>query len=246
LASFINNATGRGKLGKYGERVSPLLNGVFFSPRNFAAKLTLLNPAYYAKLEKPVRIEAMKDMLTLVGAGTTVLSLASMIPGVKVETDPRSSDFGKIRVGNTRIDIWGGFQQPVRFFAQFMTGEYKSTRTGQVRELSNKKFPFETRWDLFARFFQQKFSPQASFVADQLRGEDLIGRELTLTDEVKQNLIPLYMQDMIEASEELGLGSVALGAPAIFGVGVQNYKVQSKTKANRSYSRNYNSRSYTR
>src|SRR5690606_7104297 len=99
LASFINNATGTGKLGKYGERVSTLLNGVFFSPRNFAAKLTLLNPAYYAKLEKPVRIEAMKDMLTLVGAGTTVLSLASMIPGVKVETDPRSSDFGKIRVG---------------------------------------------------------------------------------------------------------------------------------------------------
>ena len=36
----------------------------------------------------------------------TVLALASLA-GADVEKDPRSSDFGKIKDGNTRWDIWG-------------------------------------------------------------------------------------------------------------------------------------------
>jgi hypothetical protein len=43
-----------------------------------------------------------------------------------VEIDPRSTDFGKIKVGNIRWDIWGGFQQWVRVASQLATGERKT------------------------------------------------------------------------------------------------------------------------
>ena len=49
IASFINKATGRGTLGGL-EDAAPLLNSFFFSPRYWASRVQLLNPAFYAKL----------------------------------------------------------------------------------------------------------------------------------------------------------------------------------------------------
>ena len=63
-----------------------------------------------------VRKEAARDLVAFLGIGASVLGLAKMA-GAEIETEPTSSDFGKIKIGNTRYDIWAGFQQFARFGA---------------------------------------------------------------------------------------------------------------------------------
>ncbi len=221
LAGFINTATGRGDLGKLG-RIATELNATFFSPRLIASRLTLLNPFYYKKLPPPVRKEAIKSMVKFIGAGTTVLTLASLA-GAKVETNPISSDFGKMRVGNTRWDIWGGFQQWARVFSQLVSG-YRKTGDGKIQKLSKKEFPFDSRFDVAENFALGKLAPIPALVVEMLNGQQMMGGDLTLKDAALQNTLPLYVQDFREAYDELGLAAIpATGVPAFFGVGVQTY-----------------------
>lgn len=132
IADFVNTATGRGKLAvdipkglqKYFgtdakgnlrtelslEQSATILNTGLFAPRLIASRLKMLNPAYYIMAPPIVRKEALKSLLAIAGVGNTLLLLGEMA-GAKVSKDPNSSDFGKIQIGNTRIDPWGGFQQ---------------------------------------------------------------------------------------------------------------------------------------
>lgn len=224
IANFVNLASGRGSLGKHGNRVAPILNGAFFSIRNLAAKVQLANPITYAKMTKRARVTAIKDMIATVGTVGTMISLATLIPGVTVEKDPRSADFMKVRYKNTRIDPWGGFQQFVRFIAQMVTGETKSSISGKVRKLDAKKFPFETRLDRGLSFIGSKVSPQLSIAGDILRGETMFGEDLELTNEAYKRLSPLYVQDIIEASNELGVAPSAVFTMfGFYGAGLQTY-----------------------
>src|SRR3990167_2205722 len=108
VAKYVNSATGRGELGRL-EPIAVALNTVFFSPRLLTSRLRLLNPLFYASLHPVVRQRALTDALTMVSAGLSILGLAKL-SRVEIGVDPRSSDFGKLKVGNTRYDIWGGFQ----------------------------------------------------------------------------------------------------------------------------------------
>lgn len=229
LATFINNATGRGNLGG-AETAAPILNALLFSPRYLASRINLLNPVTYAKMPAPVRKQALKSMAAYVGFNITILVLAdAAFDDLEVEWDPRSSDFGKFRIGDTRYDPWAGFQQVVRFIAQLVTGERKSTKTGEITALDGIHFPFETRGDVALRFIRSKLSPSAATIANVLSGEDMVGNEVTLKTELAKNVIPLYLQDMKGIYEEEGpSGVVSTFIPAFFGVGVQSYGEKSK------------------
>src|SRR5690606_5714979 len=86
------------------------LNTTLFSPRLIASRLKLLNPAYYVMANPVVRKEALKSLFAIAAVGNTIGQLAKMAGGT-VENDPNSSDFGKVKIGNTRIDPYAGFQQ---------------------------------------------------------------------------------------------------------------------------------------
>lgn len=109
LADFVNVASGRGSLGKL-ESSAVALNTMFFSPRLIAARLSMLDPRRYLFANPQVRKESLKSLLAVAAVGNTVGQLTKMAGGT-VESDPNSSDFGKARIGNTRIDPYGGFQQ---------------------------------------------------------------------------------------------------------------------------------------
>lgn len=227
LAAFINTATGRGSLGPL-NRAAPLLNGVFFSPRFMMSRVQMLNPAFYMSLDPATRKIAARAMVKFVGTGIGILSLAKL-GGALVEDNLLSSDFGKIRIGNIRWDIWGGFQQWVRFTAQMIMGEYKSTSTGEVRLLSRDKFPFLDRLDWAFKFFQGKLAPAPAFVADLLRGQTLLGEELRISEEAMDRLVPIYIQDIVDAVKESGVGAAAgVAVPAFFGVGTQAFSPREK------------------
>ncbi len=226
LADFINTASGRGNLGKLNQ-AAPLLNAVFFSPRFMAARVQMLNPAWYIKQPPVVRKEAAKAFAGLVGSGIAVLGLAKL-GGAEVETDPRSTDFGKIKLGNIRYDTWAGFQQWVRLIAQEITGEVK-TASGNIRKLDKTQFPYESRLDQGQKFFEGKLAPVPALIADLLRGQSLVGEPITWSKEIYEKLIPLYIQDIKDAVKDTGLkGGIKVGLPAFFGVGTQTY--ENKTK----------------
>lgn len=236
LASWVNNSTGRGQLYGKVENAAPLLNTIFFSPRLIASRLNLLNPLYYAKLPKEIRISALKDMGKFIGFGITVMAIAKL-NGAQVEDDPRSTDFGKIKVGDTRYDIWGGFQQYIRLFAQIATGQKKSTTSGDIKELDGKKAFGETRADVGGRFVRGKLAPVPSMGVDFLAGRDATGnkllyqwggdhgdKEITLKDEAEQHFLPLIYSDVKDAAKGGDWKSAILPALAsTFGVGTQTY-----------------------
>jgi hypothetical protein len=227
LASYVNNATGRGDLGMFNQS-SAALNNIFFSPRLIASRFNMLNPVWYAKQTPPVRKEALLNMAKFIGTGATILGLAKA-SGASVEVDPRSTDFGKIRIGNTRWDIWGGFQQWVRVFSQLAAGS-KKTAKGDIVPLNKDKYPFTTRLDVTGTFLRGKLAPVPSLIFELMEGQKMFGGDLTLTGEIAENTIPLYLQDMDDALKEFGPEAIfTTGFPAFFGVGVQTYEEKSKT-----------------
>jgi hypothetical protein len=222
LADFINNATGRGKLG-FLEPIAKELNAAMFSPRLVASRINLLNPVKYYKMPKEIRKMALRDMGIFVGTGLMILSLYKLA-GADVEEDPRSADFGKIKIGNLRLDIWAGFQQVVRAFTQLVTGQRKSTKTGKVSKISKKEFPFKGRMSVVGQFARSKLSPSMALVVDILEEENMMGEKVTPEMIAENVFLPLYLGDVVEIYKEEGLGITGLAATlSLFGVGAQYY-----------------------
>ncbi len=222
LAKFINVATGRGNLGRL-EKVAPELNTVFFAPRNMAARIQMLNPVWYKKLPPPVRKEAIKSAFAVIGTGLTILSIAKLA-GAEVESDPRSSDFGKIKIGNLRYDIWGGFQQYARFGAQLLTGQKKTA--GGIQDTS--------RLDTGVNFVRSKLAPVPGTVVDIAEGKDYVGNPVTPASVATNLVSPFVAQDMVNGYKQAGVSGVLETTPSIFGVGAQNYTPKSTTTVRKS------------
>lgn len=191
LGEFINSATGRGKLPtRTLEQAAPALSTIFFSPRLLASRVNLLNPVFYARLDPYVRKEAIKSAISAGALGVSVLGLLKA-SGAQVETDPRSSDFGKVRIGNTRFDIFAGFQQYVRLGAQLLPnfgtdlpfGGVKSPVTGRLREYG-KGFNAPTRLKQISDFAENKLAPVPSMIVDIFRGKHRIP-ETSAIDEIE-------------------------------------------------------------
>lgn len=221
IANFVNDATGRGTMNKAFEGAAPLFNAIFFSPRLISSRLNLLNPVRYVTAEPFVRKEALKTMATYGTFVTTVLGLASTIPGVDVGTDPRSADFGKIKTGNTRIDVAAGFQQYFRIAAQLITGKYISSSTGRVITLGEGYKPL-TRYDILVRGLESKEAPIFSLITTLLKGQDIEGNKINVPKEVGSRFVPMIVSDLYDLatqSPEL----LPLGFLSLFGIGTQTY-----------------------
>lgn len=229
-ANIINTFTGRGSLGKL-DRVTPELNVAFFSPRLIAARFNALNPVWYMKQPKIIRKKAIGDFAKFVSVGLTTLALIKLYAeanpdaDITIEIDPRSSDFGKIRIGNTRWDIWGGFQQWARAFTQLITGQRKYTTTGEIVSLTKDVYPFSTRKEVLLRFIEGKLAPVPALLNELISGgKTWAGEDITLETTYKEKLIPMYIQDITDAYAEGGIGrAIGAGIPAFLGIGVQTY-----------------------
>lgn len=226
LSRYINSATGRGDLGKLNSS-APLLNATFFSPRLIKSRVDLLTMAFdprtYMTLDPSVRKEAFSDLFKFGGIALTVLGLAKM-GGAEVQDDPRSTDFGKIKVGNTRYDVLGGFGQYVTLAARIMT-DSKLTNAGEEVELSsNKGYKADSRADVLSRFGRNKLAPIPAYVVNYLDGENVIGEEFEADKDAAKLAVPLMWQQMYETMQEEGYTKgAAMSIPGVFGVGVSTY-----------------------
>lgn len=214
LASMVNTLTGRGDLGKLG-KYADALNSALFSPRLMSARLSVFNPMYYAKLHPEVRKSAIKSAAASSAIMGAVASLASVSLGKRIGTNPASADFGKIKVGNTRIDLFGGHGQYARLAYQLATGHQESSVTGKASSGS--------RADILENFLRNKAAPVPGFVYALLREKGPDRKPISIPKEVTERLTPMIGQDAYDAFREwgpLGFGIVPLN---FVGVGTQTY-----------------------
>lgn len=237
-ASAINTMTGRGPIAKTFNEAAAVMNAAFFSPRLISSRVHLLNPAYYAKLPKPLRLEVAKTGMAFVGAGLTTLGLVKLALGdkVSIETDLNSSDALKIKVGKTRLDIWGGFQQYAVFLSRMITGKTKTT-TGKVKKLG-EGYKEDTRLDIAMRMGRYKLAPGPSFAIDLLAGESGLGEKFRLDKAVYERMTPMVWQDMIDIlDEDPGFLQGMMGLAGVWGLGVQTHTEKGKKKKTKSIMR---------
>ncbi len=244
IAEVVNNFSGSGNVGagdKYSGAV-PFLNAIFFAPRKIAGMLNMFNPVRYLPREtinkvlpKNYQLEtvsltaqkaAFRNLIGSVLATGAVLSLVKLLrpdDEDRIEEDPRSSDFGKVRIGNIRYDISGGNAGYITLISRLLTQETKSTTTDAVTKLG-EGYKATTGKDLIINFTTNKLSPVASLAMALASQKDFNGKPIVLSKEIVNRVTPLMIQDMIKiAKEDKGqiIPALILGT---FGAGIGAYQ----------------------
>lgn len=207
LARRINSMSGRGSLGRL-EPYAEALNVPMFSPRLIKARFDILNPVEYARMDPRVRRIAMAQTAKVAVAVLSTMMLARAA-GAEVETDFESSDFGKIKVGDTRWDITAGMGRYVRVMLQ-LGARVKDGEMGDAGMLLLE----EARKNL---------SPVFSYGVNAAVGSDVTGEEFEVTKDTLKLITPLMVEDLMEAFDAEGWPGVLKALPAGVGVGVQTY-----------------------
>lgn len=225
IANFINVATGRGKMGMR-ENTLAGLNVPFFAPRYVASRFQyLLGQPFYKGNARTRMMIANEYARFLAGLGT-VYALGRFA-GADIEIDPRSSDFGKMRFGNTRIDPLAGLSQTTVLLSRLISGETK-TGKGKIVPIRGDKVPYGSgnSADIMARFLRSKLSPVVGMGVDILTGKDVVGGKITAESIPERLLMPLAFDDIYKAMKENGIpAGTAMGLLSIFGMGLQAYQI---------------------
>lgn len=222
LAAFLNHATGRGTIPERYVGITPHLNALFFSPRYQLSRPQVVYDAFVSMKNPAARKVIVGDLVKFVGTGTTSMWLLNQIEGVDVELDPRSSDFGKVKYGNTRYDFWAGYSQIARLIAQVSAGQ-AMPKGGELYNIN--------RADTIERYIRTKLSPPAGFAWDVLEGQTFLGEEMVfeptfIGKEALKRTVPMVAQDIIEAVRYQGLdGALPITSiTAFFGLGVGTWE----------------------
>ena len=263
VGRHLNIASQRGAFdrnGNLGKAVN-FLNGFLWSPRNLISRFQFL--AETAKLavpganpygDKTLRGMFAKELvryLTGVAAITVFAKTLSDLlrdddePEEDIEFDPRSSQFLRVRFGETRVEFLSGLAQILTFLTRIGTRTSKTSR-GQVREISPT--------DALGRFLRTKYSPGASLVWDlstreSFSKQDLVFDSLWKSDKdeksayrhVAESFVPLTLTDVRDQIKYSGLKNTAVTTLAtLLGAGVNTYdpKTYKQLKGDFTYFRN--------
>ena len=223
LTRNINILSGRATISGVSGNKLAVLNGMFFSPRfvwsRIQAPTLLIRQALAEGADTPAgrQLSRMvaRDMLGYMSGVLGMLYVGKASGVIDVELDPRSSDWGKAKYENIRIDPWAGLQQPMRALAQSLTGERKQMGTGKIQDV--------TVPDVISTFVESKAHPTLSSILDMQSGTTFTGEDITPGGMFLQNFIPLVFQDAKEIYDAEGVGSTASILPlGFFGMSVYN------------------------
>lgn len=239
IADFINITTGRGAIRSQQFRAAvDAMNGLLWSPRYVTSRFQLLaGTALYGGSNATRKMIAGEYARFLMGM-MFVYTLGTWAGG-EIETDPRSSDFGKIRFGNTRADPLSGISQSAAFLSRVLSGEAKRA-SGEIVPLRGEGVPYggDKVPDVVWRFLRTKFAPGPASVLEMASQETIVGEPLTWGQTVTNAVVPMSFVDVYQAMREQGVpAGTALGLLAVLGAGMQTY--EPKTTSSRKKARGY-------
>lgn len=247
IATFVNNATGRGKLTS-DKTWAKIWNAVFFSPRMMTGMVGVVRDMGRTDSTPYLRWQAAQSLATFIGyqaiskliiAQAYQLLVAPFLDDdeeeeVTMSMNAIDTEFNKVKIGNTRYDVSAGYGIAVRTAARFIMDE---KITNGVR----KDFAFnETEFSEINNFFSNKMSPLARQAYNwkvEAHPTDFTKErsEAEVADYLEAYLMPLSISQLVEGVvEEKPFAKVAFDMTlATYGVGVQEYGKENKKKKRR-------------
>lgn len=237
IGKLVNSLTARGEIGTKGQTPG-ILSNVFFSPRMLKADLDVLTMHKFDKnMSKFAKKQAAKNLLQIIVAQGIIFGIAKALWPESVEEDPRSADFGKIKIGNTRFDVSGGTAALSRLAVRLVPllvnkkSYIKSTSTGKLIELNTGKFGSLTGVDILEDYLENKTSPAMNLILAHLAGEYKYRDEkISLKGDIRELFMPLPIQNIYELKDDEDSANMLLSIIADeHGLFVNTYSPRRKT-----------------
>jgi hypothetical protein len=208
IANTINELTGHGSLKiqapfsrftKSGpelnlERASDVLADIFWSPRLMARDMRMMNLMNYIVAPKLDRMKYLEGAVRRAGVWATFTGLANLL-GASTNSNPTSADFGKARIGNTRLDAGSGLLQWIVMSARMALGS-KTTSTSNKNTEFGSSMTAGTRQDALDQFLKNRLHPTLSLGIDLLSASK--NKPFYPMSEVAEHLSPIPAGDIID------------------------------------------------
>jgi len=224
IGRLANSQTGRGDSLSKSQKPG-LLNNLFWSPRNLRAYVDILTiHAFDREFSAMARKQAAINLLRYISGAAFILALADWIDDDSVTWEPTSSDFGKIKVGDSRFSVGGGAAVLVVLASRLVKRSYVSSTTGEEKSLDSGKYGALEGRDLVFNFLENKLSPAASMALAVINNKSWEGDKLTVPQMANDALTPMIIQNAIETGNvEDSANILAVLIAEALGVGVQTY-----------------------
>jgi hypothetical protein len=170
--------------------------------------------------------------------------------------DPRSTDFGKVRAGDTRLDVTAGLSTAIVFSTRVMM-QQKMSQRGEIQDMrliddgDNIRFGQMTTSEVIGRFLRSKLAPIPSAAVNIVDGQNVVGEtykegaefmrdgmglpagfaENPFVQELIGFGVPLSIADYYDAARAHGIPKAsALQILATLGVSMNTYSIESEKK----------------
>lgn len=239
VAKMVNSLTGRGGLGRL-EPVSGPINVAFYSLRFLKSNIDtlLLHPlgagiggtadlikgVEGAKAVSFAQRRAAENLVKIIAGTAAIIGTANALKPGSAQLDPRSSDFGKIKIGDTRFEITGGLDSIVTLAARLATQSTKSSSSSKVTHLNSGAYGSQTMMDVVNTFFQNKASPVGGVGVDILKGQTPQGVRTTAKGEALKLITPLNVSNFAELKGDKHSANILAAVLAdTFGISTNTY-----------------------
>ncbi len=204
-ARYTNVMSSRGFLLK-GERAADVIGAPFYSLRNLAAQIE--HPFYIFHPNKAIQSIAIRHWVQYAGLTAAILETAKLA-GYEVETDPTSSDFGKIKLGNRRFDMLGGYGPLVRMIIRTREGNYKAATGKKIPTTGSKEF---------GQFLRFKASPIIGSVWNSIERKDAVGQPYDIKHwtNIMDDWAPMFATNIYDTWRLEGFDKTKWVAPYVF------------------------------
>jgi len=178
IGRFVNASTGRGNLGETLNQNAILGQPLLFAPRYLASQIQV--PGSVFSKSAIVRKEAARQTAAFVGANTALLGAIKASGVADVELDPRSSDFGQIRIGDRRYDVWAGMRPIATLIARTGAAAAGMENTKGINSPTGPGTLYDKpALDVITAFLRTKLAPIPGEVVNQYLGKNIVGSDVT-------------------------------------------------------------------
>lgn len=203
IGTIIGSMTGKGRL-PVSQGTAEALNVLLFSPKFLKANFDSLTAHMFDKKMTPfARKLAGENLLRMVITYASILMVANLLDPDSVEEDPRSPNFGKLKIWGNWVDITGGMGQLITLASRLLPtrhngkwGLWTKNRAGVYKELGSENFGGQDAMDVLVSFLEGKLSPAAKTVTTIWRQQDFQGNKPTPESIVTSTLIPIPAQNI--------------------------------------------------